>query len=277
MGWTWRLLTVLLAVVVFCSKSCEGGRGNKGHHQGGNRLIELLTAGIVAKVLQKQEGHHGGGGGGHEYYPVPIPMPMGSKKEHHHITEKIIPIPIPHHTTRIIHINAGGPHESSHGSGHGGGGGGGFDGGSYDGPGDYGPGGYGDPHPHDHDDDHHHHSSSGSSNKPIIQQLLFHDSGVYGQPGIPHHHPAAAIARHPAYMAYRRPGMGLVPAAAHPAYLVRPRYPPYVAVRQRLPPPMAAAAAAYGAPFYAVPYRRMPAASYMNPMVLQRPPPYRAW
>ncbi|GFY20869.1 RNase H domain-containing protein [Trichonephila clavipes] len=81
----------------------QNGRGHGHRHHNNNRLMELLTAGIVAKVLQKQEGD---GGGGHEYYPVPIHLPihhhhghgMGmsaseSHGHHHHVTEKIIPIP----------------------------------------------------------------------------------------------------------------------------------------------------------------------------------------
>lgn len=55
--------------------------------------MELLTAGIVAKVLQKNDDHGGGGGGGHDYYALPIPLPMASQPKHHHVTEKIIPIP----------------------------------------------------------------------------------------------------------------------------------------------------------------------------------------
>ncbi|GIY11805.1 uncharacterized protein CEXT_641391 [Caerostris extrusa] len=81
-----------------------------------------------------------------------------------------------------------------------------------------------------------------------------------------------APVRHQTYMAYRRPALGLVPAAAgHPTYLVRPRY-PMVAIRQRMPQMPAPYAAAS---MYAMPYRRAPVPSpaYMNPMLMRRPYP----
>lgn len=74
--------------------ACFAGKNNK--HGGGNRLMELLTAGIVAKVLQTDDSGGGGGGGGGiggRYYTVPVPLPMGSQRSHSHVTEKIIPIP----------------------------------------------------------------------------------------------------------------------------------------------------------------------------------------
>ncbi|GFR15982.1 uncharacterized protein TNCT_504281 [Trichonephila clavata] len=228
----------------------QGGRGHGHRHHNNNRLMELLTAGIVAKVLQKQEGD---GGGGHEYYPVPIHLPihhhhghgMGmsaseSHGHHHHVTEKIIPIPIPHHTTRIIHINADAPHPLSGGGNkasnsfeHGGG--------SYD---------------SSSEGQSHHHSGSSPA---TIKQIFFQDSGVYTSPM------QVTPVRHQGYMAYRRPTMGMVPAAAaHPAYLLRSRY-PSVAVRPRMP--YAAAS------MYAMPYRRAPAPAYVNPMMMRRPYP----
>ena len=88
----WRRLYFILVATSTLLPVSLAGRHNK--HGGGNRLMELLTAGIVAKVLQKDDSH--GGGGGHEgggYYTVPVPLPMGSQKSHTHVTEKIIPIP----------------------------------------------------------------------------------------------------------------------------------------------------------------------------------------
>ncbi|KAF8781667.1 hypothetical protein HNY73_012042 [Argiope bruennichi] len=234
-------------------------RGHNAHkHHNNNRLMELLTAGIVAKVLQKQEGD---GGGGHEYYPVPIHLPVhsghghhhmhasGSHQHHHHVTEKIIPIPVPHHTTRIIHINADTPH-------------GGRGNGEYDqGEGNYGGSNYGD------------NSETGghTGSQTKIKQIVFQDSGVYGSPMQAQMVPV----RQQAYMAFRRPAMNMVPAAAaHPAYMARPRY-PMVAIRQRIPqmPQMAAPYAA--ASMYAMPYRRVPAppapSPYANPMMMRRP------
>ncbi|XP_015915031.1 uncharacterized protein [Parasteatoda tepidariorum] len=258
-----KLIALLLISILLLLGYCEAGR-----HHNNNKLIELLTAGIVAKVLQKQEGGHHGG---HEYVPVPIHVPVHhhghhhhgseSQRHSHHVTEKIIPIPIPHHTTRIIHINAGsgsslGGDSESHNGGISN-----FDsGGSYsNGQSQYDS--------HDHDDSRGHHSGSSSA----IQQIFFQDSGVYS-PASPQ---AASPYQHPGYMAYRRPApMGMMPAAAHPAYFVKGRY-PYVAVRQRMPVAMAAPTQ-YGPPIYAIPYRRLPAAaSYMNPMVIRRPP--TAW
>ncbi|CAL1286714.1 unnamed protein product [Larinioides sclopetarius] len=226
----------------------RGGQSHR-HHHNNNRLMELLTAGIVAKVLQKQEGD---GGGGHEYYPVPIHLPMhhhghhmhasGSHQHHHHVTEKIIPIPVPHHTTRIIHINAD--------ANHGGKGGGDYDqgGGNYGGSSEMG-------------------GHSGAQTK--IKQIVFQDSGVYGSPMQAQ---SVVPVRQQAYMAFRRPAVSMVPAAAaHPAYLTQPRY-PMMAIRQRIPQMPAPYAAAS---MYAMPYRRIPAppAPYMNPMMMRRPYP----
>ncbi|GIX89084.1 uncharacterized protein CDAR_122941 [Caerostris darwini] len=244
--------------------------GQSHRHHNNNRLMELLTAGIVAKVLQKQEGD--GGGGHHEYYPVPIHLPVHGHHHHHEgaasnhhshtVTEKIIPIPIPHHTTRIIHINADALPKRGHRD-HGGHGGEEFDlgGGGGDGGGSYGSnsGSF----ENNAEMQPHHHSRSQSK----IKQIVFQDHSVFGPM------PAQmAPVRHQTYMAYRRPALGMVQAAAgHPAYLVRPRY-PMVAIRQRVPQMPAPYAAAS---MYAMPYRRAPVPSpaYMNPMLMRRPYP----
>ncbi|KAG8194799.1 hypothetical protein JTE90_017240 [Oedothorax gibbosus] len=254
------------------------------HHHNNNRLMELLTAGIVAKVLQKQEG----GDDHHEYYPVPIHVPVhhhghhghhdhhhhsASTPHHHHVTEKIIPIPIPHHTTRIIHINA--DKLPQRGGSSGGGGGDSFDlgganggGSSYqDGGGSSYQDGGGTSYHNNHDQDEdppRHHSGSNS-----IQQIFFHDSGVYSpQPPKPRYPPAPAGYGMGYNMPYMRPG--IVPSATHPAYIMmRARY-PYAAVRPRYP---AVPGSPYSVPpMYPMPYRRVPmAASHLNPMVLRRP------
>ncbi|GFT39733.1 uncharacterized protein NPIL_56301 [Nephila pilipes] len=239
--------------------SMQGGRIHGHRHHNNNRLMELLTAGIVAKVLQKQEGD---GGGGHEFYPVPIHLPIhhhhghhmaaseNHGRHHHHVTEKIIPIPIPHHTTRIIHINADAPLPHS-----GGGGGGNNAGGNFE----HGGGGY----DSNSEGQSHHHSGSSPA---TIKQIFFQDSGIYTSPM------QVAPVQHQGYIAYRRPTMGMVPAAAnHPTYLVRSRY-PMMAVRPRMPQMPAPYAAAS---MYAMPYRRVPAPppAYVNPMMMRRPYP----
>lgn len=113
-----------------------------------------------------------------------------------------------------------------------------------------------------------HHSGS----SPSIQQIYFQDNGVYApQQQQAQRYPQQGYSmRYPGGygMPYSRPAM--MPAGAHPAYMVmRPRY-PYVAMRPRMPP-----VPAYGAPpMYPMPYRRAPtAASYMSPIVVRRPYP----
>lgn len=64
--------SVLLELVVIAE--C----GKKGHHQNNMEELLLLT-GILAKVLQKKEGHH-------KHHPIPIPVyiPVHHGGGHHH-------------------------------------------------------------------------------------------------------------------------------------------------------------------------------------------------
>lgn len=164
---------------------------------------------------------------------------------------------VPHHTTRIIHINAGSEHgsEGGGGGGFGHGGGGGYDHGS-GGYGDIGGGGYGDAHDVSADvggGDHHH---DDSRHKPSIQQLVFHDGGVYGNPHRPPHpHAAAMMMRRPAVglPSHLIPGMGMMlpPHAAvsaahlHPVISTNHMYPPMSPVHRY--PAMPSAAQLYPA------------------------------
>lgn len=179
---------------------------------------------------------------------------------------------VPHHTTRIIHINAGSEHGSEGGGGggygHGGGGyghgGGGFGHGGeggYDqssgGYGDLGGGGYGDSHDVSADIGGGEHQHGDSRHKPSIQQLTFHDGGIYGNPHRPPHPHAAAVVM-------RRPVVGL---PTHPMHGMGMMLPPHAAVSAAHLHPVISTPHMYPpmSPFYR--YPAMPSPAHLYPAV----------
>ena len=163
---------------------------------------------------------------------------------------------VPHHTTRIIHINAGSEHESG-GGGFGHSGGGGYDH-SSGGYGDLGGGGYGDSNDVSADiggSDHHH---DDSRHKPSIQQLLFTDGGVYGNPHRPAHPHAGAVVM-------RRPAIGL---PTHPIPSMSMTIPPHAAVSAAHLHPMMSTAHMYPPPLSPIHrYPAMPSAAHLYPAI----------
>ncbi|GBN46813.1 hypothetical protein AVEN_98818-1 [Araneus ventricosus] len=74
------LRNVVLALTVFAACLFTLPKSTSGHHHKGrnNGLDTLLTAGVLAKVLQKNDGGH------HHSHPIFIPIPYPVHKEHHH-------------------------------------------------------------------------------------------------------------------------------------------------------------------------------------------------
>ncbi|XP_055937836.1 uncharacterized protein LOC129967164 [Argiope bruennichi] len=72
-----RNVILVLIVSVVCLFTLP--KSTSGHHHKGrnNGLDTLLTAGVLAKVLQKNEG-------GHHSHPIFIPIPYPVHQEHHH-------------------------------------------------------------------------------------------------------------------------------------------------------------------------------------------------
>ncbi|GFQ86231.1 uncharacterized protein TNCT_682651 [Trichonephila clavata] len=74
-----RSLLLTLALFLACWLTLPQTAFSHHHRHRNNGLDTLLTAGVLAKVLQKNEG-------GHHHHPIfiPIPIPVHHHKEHDH-------------------------------------------------------------------------------------------------------------------------------------------------------------------------------------------------